>query len=150
MAGEPTIVVQLATRRPWAPHAATLKRWARAARPPRGSEMTIRVVSAAESRRLNRVWRARDAPTNVLSFPAGEQPGNRGSRAFGDVVICAPVVACEARQQGKPLKAHWAHMVVHGVLHLAGYDHQKTRDAAAMEALEVEILESLGYSDPYH
>ena len=94
---------------------------------------TIRVVGAAESRRLNRTWRGKDKPTNVLSFPASSPDSQAGPRltvdSLGDLAICAPVVAREAREQGKPPQAHWAHMVVHGVLHLLGYDHENDRDA---------------------
>ena len=119
---------------------------------PRGNEelaLTIRVVGAAESRRLNRTWRNKDKPTNVLSFPAEPSPSGKGHGELGDLAICAPVVAREAREQGKPAQAHWAHMVVHGVLHLLGYDHENDRDAAAMETREVKILAQFGYSDPY-
>ena len=131
------------------PHARSFARWANAAfaggsvRRRHGSaELTIRVVGAAESRRLNRTWRGKDKPTNVLSF-AAEAP------LLGDLAICAPVVAREARTQGKPRSAHWAHMVVHGVLHLLGYDHENDRDAARMEARETKILAQLGMPNPY-
>lgn len=122
-------------------------------------ELTIRIVGAAESRRLNRTWRNKDKPTNVLSFPAAPvaPTGNgRPSRfpvkqfsELGDLAICAPVVAREAREQGKSPQAHWAHMVVHGVLHLLGYDHENDRDADVMEAHEVKILAQFGISNPY-
>jgi probable rRNA maturation factor len=121
--------------------------------------LTIRVVGAAESRRLNRTWRAKDKPTNVLSFPAAPlAPGSTGVPSrfpakhfseLGDLAICAPVVAREAREQGKPAQAHWAHMVVHGVLHLLGFDHEHDRDATVMEALETKILAQFGYDNPY-
>ncbi|MGH8237563.1 MAG: rRNA maturation RNase YbeY, partial [Steroidobacteraceae bacterium] len=108
--------VQIATRRAGVPHARSFARWANAAfsggtarRFPTSAELTIRVVGAAESRRLNRTWRGKDKPTNVLSFGSEHD--------VGDLAICAPVVAREAREQGKPRTAHWAHMVVHGVLH---------------------------------
>jgi probable rRNA maturation factor len=142
------VTVQLASSRRGVPHARNLNRWAHAAcekRLPRGDNeaaLTIRIVGAAESRRLNRTWRNKDKPTNVLSFP-GE------ALELGDLAICAPVVAREAREQGKPAQAHWAHMVIHGVLHLLGYDHENDRDAAVMEAREVKILAQFGYSDPY-
>jgi probable rRNA maturation factor len=106
------------------------------------------VVGSAESRRLDREYRGKDKPTNVLSFPASPEERS-ASGALGDLVICAPVVAREARLQRKTLGAHWAHMVVHGTLHLLGFDHVKPRDARAMEALEVEILRGLGFHDPY-
>jgi probable rRNA maturation factor len=159
------VEVQLATRRPWVPAAVTLRRWARAAHagglaslPARrfrmhesvgqGAAACLRVVGSAESRRLDREYRGKDRPTNVLSFPAS--PEERvATGILGDLVICAPVVSREAREQRKSLRAHWAHMVVHGTLHLLGYDHENARDARAMEALEVEILRGLGFHDPY-
>ena len=109
------------------------------------ASLSIRVVGAAESRRLNRTWRGKDKPTNVLSFPA---PATQ-SPVLGDLAICAPVVAREAREQGKSAQAHWAHMVVHGVLHLLGYDHELDRDAAVMEARETALLANFGYANPY-
>jgi probable rRNA maturation factor len=102
----------------------------------------------AEGRRLNRDYRGKDRPTNVLSF--GMEPAAGGSGRFlGDVVICAPVVASEAREQRKDLRAHWAHMVVHGALHLLGFDHERARAAASMEARERSVLARLGFGDPY-
>jgi probable rRNA maturation factor len=157
--------VQLATRRPWVPGSVTLRRWAQAAHsaglaalPVRkrrvhaslahDASLCVRVVDSAESRRLDRAYRGKDKPTNVLSFPAS--PEERvASGVLGDLVICAPVVAREAHEQHKTLGAHWAHMVVHGTLHLLGYDHERPRDARTMEALEVEILRRLGFHDPY-
>jgi probable rRNA maturation factor len=155
-----SVTVQLAGARRGVPHSRSLDRWAQAAaRAAKASrrdremqrELTIRVVGAAESRKLNRTWRGKDKPTNVLSFPA--LPVGNGQRELelelGDLAICAPVVAREAREQGKPAQAHWAHMVVHGVLHLLGYDHEVDRDARIMEAREADILAGLGYSNPY-
>lgn len=157
--------LQLATRRPWVPGTVTLRRWAFAAHaagiaalPVRQrrvhaaleheATLCVRVVGSAESRRLDRAYRGKDKPTNVLSFPAS--PEERvATGTLGDLVICAPVVAREAREQRKALGAHWAHMVVHGTLHLLGYDHERPRQARAMEALEVEILRGLGFHDPY-
>ncbi|HET9692844.1 MAG TPA: rRNA maturation RNase YbeY [Steroidobacteraceae bacterium] len=110
--------------------------------------ITVRVVGARESQRLNLGFRGKDRPTNVLSFPASPEQ-RRVDDALGDLVVCAPVVAREAREQHKPPAAHWAHMVVHGTLHLLGYDHERPRAAHAMEALEVEILRGLGFHDPY-
>src|SRR5262249_42746588 len=134
------VTVQIATRRAGVPHARSFARWANAAlagagvrRLQESAELTIRVVGAAESRKLNRTWRGKDKPTNVLSFQ-GE---------IGDLAICAPVVSREAREQGKAPAAHWAHMVVHGVLHLLGYDHENDRDAERMEARETKILAQL-------
>ena len=144
-----SVAVQYGTRRPWAPHARRLRRWAAAAYSGPAAELTIRVAGPAESRRLNHVWRGKDKPTNVLSFPAGPALFPAGAKLLGDLLICAPVVASEARAQRKALDAHWAHMVVHGMLHLLGYDHEHDADAVRMEAREVEILASLGYSDPY-
>lgn len=158
-----SVAVQIATKRAGVPHAASLMRWARLAlesaqRQPRvGRELTIRIVGAAESRRLNRTWRGKDKPTNVLSFPSDPLPrvrgrageGAREADPLGDLAICAPVVAREAREQGKSAQAHWAHMVIHGVLHLLGYDHENDRDAAKMESTEIRILEQFGYPNPY-
>ncbi|HEY7642840.1 MAG TPA: rRNA maturation RNase YbeY [Steroidobacteraceae bacterium] len=136
--------MQIATRRAGVPHARSLTRWANAAYAGTG-ELTIRVIGAAESRKLNRTWRGKDKPTNVLSFG-----GNGDIPDFlGDLAICAPVVAREAREQGKSPAAHWAHMVVHGVLHLLGYDHENDRDAKRMEARETKILAQLGMPNPY-
>lgn len=122
--------------------------WACAAAGPEGGELTIRIVDEEESRALNRDYRGRDRPTNVLSFPLDAPPGVP-LRILGDLVICAPVVAREAREQGKPEEAHWAHLVVHGVLHLRGHDHQRPEEARRMEAEEVRILAELGFGDPY-
>ena len=110
-------------------------------------EQTIRVVNEAESRDLNVQYRGKDKPTNVLSFPS--QSAFLDYDCLGDLVICAPLVSAEAEQQKKTEIAHWAHLVVHGMLHLQGYDHENTAEATKMEALEVEILSTLGYSNPY-
>jgi probable rRNA maturation factor len=142
--------VQYGTRMPYAPAVASLRRWARAALPAgrRASWLGIRIVGEAEGRRLNRQYRGKDRPTNVLSFAADGLPA--GARGFlGDLAICAPVVAREAKAQGKDLRAHWAHMVVHGALHLLGFDHQRRADAVRMEAREREVLAELGFGDPY-
>jgi len=112
------------------------------------AELTIRIVDEAESAELNRRYRHRSGPTNVLSFPFEAPPGIE-LPLLGDLVICAPVVAREAAAQGKPAAAHWAHMVVHGILHLLGYDHLEEEEAAGMEALETVILARIGYPDPY-
>jgi probable rRNA maturation factor len=151
------VETQFAARRPWVPGAAALRRWARGAYASTAHglrsrtaapRICIRIVGATESRRLNRRFRGKNAPTNVLSFPASpEEQASDG--ALGDLAICAPVVAREARAQDKPLAAHWAHMVVHGVLHLAGYDHRHDREARRMERVEVEILRAFGYQNPY-
>ena len=114
--------------------------------------LAIRLVDADESERLNHEYRGKAKPTNVLSFPA-ELPGavvaELPARPLGDLVLCAPLVAVEAEEQGKPLEHHWAHLVVHGVLHLRGYDHESTEEAVIMEALEVELLAGLRIPDPY-
>ena len=112
------------------------------------TELTIRIVSEAESAELNQAYRHKQGPTNVLSFPF-EQIPEIPLPLLGDLVICAPVVAREAEEQGKPLEAHWAHMVVHGSLHLLGYDHIEEAEAEAMETLEIAIMSDLGYDNPY-
>ena len=140
------VVLSYRTRRPWAPAPASLRRWARLAAGRRQGELGIRVVGARESRALNARWRGRDQPTNVLSFPAAADL--RGWQ-IGDLVVCAPVVAREAREQGKAVAAHWAHMVVHGTLHLLGFDHERAADAKRMEGRERALLARLGIADPY-
>jgi len=115
---------------------------------PEQVELVIRIVDEAESQQLNRDYRGKDGPTNVLSFPF-DAPPEVDSPLLGDLVVCAPVVAREAQEQGKTELAHWAHMVVHGVLHLQGYDHQTDTEAEQMEGLEKEILQKLHFSDPY-
>ncbi len=111
-------------------------------------DITLRVVDEAESQTLNRDYRDKDYPTNVLSFPA-DVPEELNIPLLGDLVICAPVVAREAAEQGKPLKAHWAHLCIHGALHLLGYDHETDADAQIMEALETQLIMGLGFADPY-
>ena len=115
-----------------------------------GSELVIRLVDEAESAELNETYRGKAGPTNVLSFPFEMPPEVEELHLLGDLVICAPVVRREALAQGKPELAHWAHLVVHGTLHLQGYDHQTEAEAAEMEGLERQILARLGYPDPYH
>jgi probable rRNA maturation factor len=140
------VVLRYRTRRPWAPGPVSLRRWARLAAGARGGEIGIRVVGSRESRALNSRWRGLDAPTNVLSFPAAAE---LGGRQIGDLVVCAPVVAREAREQGKPLAAHWAHMIVHGTLHLLGFDHARAADARRMEGRERALLARVGIANPY-
>ncbi len=122
--------------------------WANAACDDVEAELSIRIVGIEESAELNETYRQKTGPTNVLSFPC-EVPEGVPCTLLGDLVICAPVVEKEALEQGKITEAHWAHLVVHGVLHLQGYDHIDTRDAERMEALEVEILARLGFANPY-
>jgi probable rRNA maturation factor len=111
-------------------------------------ELTLRLVDREESRKLNSRYRGKDQPTNVLSFPA-EFPAGLDLPLLGDIVICAPLVGEESEAQNKPLPAHWAHLVIHGVLHLLGHDHQDECEAVEMEAIEVELLASLGFENPY-
>jgi probable rRNA maturation factor len=117
----------------------------------RDLEISVRLVNEDESRKLNHRFRHQDQATNVLSFPFSPLDGlpEETVKSLGDLVICAPVVVREARQQDKALLDHWAHMVVHGTLHMLGYDHQDDTQAAAMEALETSILRDFGIEDPY-
>jgi probable rRNA maturation factor len=128
--------IQFAVPRRGLPGAAALRSWTLGA-----SGITLRIVGEREGRRLNASFRRKQKATNVLSFAYG--------RGGGDIVLCHPVIAREARAQGKSIAAHYAHLVVHGVLHLRGYDHEKKRDALRMEAREVRILRRLGFPDPY-
>lgn len=111
-------------------------------------EQTIRIVDRDECRTLNRRYRGKDEPTNVLAFAYDD--AELGYDCLGDLVLCAPVVVNEAALQGKPLDAHWAHLVVHGMLHLQGFDHQRDAEREAMERLEIKILATLGYTNPYN
>jgi len=111
--------------------------------------LSLRLVDEAESADFNQRYRGKVGPTNVLSFPFDPPPGGRGRCYLGDLVLCAPLVAREAAEQGKSPEAHWAHLVVHGVLHLLGHDHLDEAEAQAMEALETGILADLGYPPPY-
>ena len=133
------------------PPLASFRRWVSAATRGRldEAEVSVRVVGAVEGRRLNQAYRGKDRPTNVLAFPA-ELPADIGLSMLGDLVICAEVVTAEAAEQGKAVEAHWAHLVVHGTLHLMGFDHQTEAEASAMERAEIQILDALGYPDPYN
>lgn len=154
---EADLTVQIACRREGIPHRRSILRWVNAAL---GGPafVTIRFAARPEARRLNKAYRGRDYATNVLTFTYPSPPGlsdhdTRRSHAVpavhGDIVICPDVVAREAREQGKPLRAHHAHLVVHGVLHLQGLDHETDAEAGIMERREQEILGALGYPDPY-
>ena len=127
-----------------------IARWARAAlgTSARRGGVSVRIVGEAEGRTLDAQYCRKDKATNVLSFPA-ELPKGVPLEEFGDLVICASVVAREALEQGKPVEAHWAHLVVHGCLHLLGFDHEQEAGAAVMEPLETQILAQMGYPDPY-
>lgn len=132
------------------PDEALFQRWLDAAVIPfqEDAEVTVRLVDEPESHELNLTYRGKDKSTNVLSFPFEAPPGIE-LPLLGDLVICRQVVEQEAQEQGKPVEAHWAHMVVHGSLHLLGYDHIEDDEAEEMEALETEIMLALGYADPY-
>lgn len=146
-----TLDLQLACADPQGlPDAADFQRWLDAAVLPfqAEAEVTIRLVDEAESQSLNRTYRGKDKPTNVLSFPFECPPGIE-LPLLGDLIICRQVVEREAAEQGKALAAHWAHMVVHGSLHLLGYDHIEDQEAEEMESLEREFMANLGYPDPY-
>ena len=146
------VTVQRATAGDGVPTPPELRKWARAALTAnvRG-ELTVRIVDERESAELNARYRGKAGPTNVLSFRAEPPAVDADDELlpYGDVVICAEVDAREAREQGKALAAHWAHMVVHGALHLQGYDHENSRDAGIMEARERAVLNELGFPDPY-
>lgn len=132
------------------PTAEQIEQWATAAVQPQSDEveMTVRIVDEAESHALNLNYRGKDRPTNVLSFPF-ECPDEVELPLLGDLVICRQVVEREAQEQDKPVMAHWAHMVVHGSLHLLGYDHIEDDEAEEMESLETQIMTGLGFADPY-
>jgi len=146
--------VQRAVSLDGVPDDVDLVRFAEAALPADGaSGVCLRIVDEAESRALNHQWRGKDSPTNVLSFPAEFPPGLPASArprgVSGDLALCAPVIAREAHDQGKALADHWAHLVIHGILHLRGFDHIQNDHAEEMEQLERELLAGLGIADPY-
>ena len=146
------ITVQYATDKKLAPSKETLCLWARQAlaTQPKQKEITIRIVDISQMTALNEQFRKKIGPTNVLSFPADlPETVQKSLPLLGDIVICAAVVNREAHEQSKTTEAHWAHMVVHGVLHLLGYDHEKEDEAEVMETLEINILQQLGFSNPY-
>jgi probable rRNA maturation factor len=147
-----TVHLSYGSGRAGIPSPASFRRWVEAAlagaRRHQASELSIRIVGTREGRTLNRTYRDKDYATNVLSFPVELPPGVR-LPLLGDIAICAPVVRREAAEQGKPVADHWAHMTLHGVLHLLGYDHIIEADAVRMEMLETRILKGLGIADPY-
>lgn len=149
---EPSVVleVQYASDAAPLPGRDDFERWVKAALEGAGKvvELVIRLVDEPEGQELNLRYRGMDRPTNVLSFPF-EAPPEVESRHLGDLVICAPVVAREAQEQGKALNDHWAHLVIHGILHLRGYDHQTEEEAQQMESREKTILQGLDIDDPY-
>ncbi|MBU3736285.1 MAG: rRNA maturation RNase YbeY [Methylobacterium sp.] len=136
------LAVQFAVQGDGLPTRPQLRRWVKSALS-HPAEITLRLVDEAEGRALNRDYRGKDYATNVLTFILNDNP------LMGDIVLCAPVVSAEAAAQGKPVEAHFAHLVVHGVLHLQGYDHENDAEAAEMEALETQIVTKLRYPDPY-
>ncbi|MGB3391894.1 MAG: rRNA maturation RNase YbeY [Stenotrophomonas sp.] len=152
MTASVSLAVGYAVPRAGLPAPASFRRWVeaalRGARRRKDAELSIRIIDAEEGRALNRDYRGKDHATNVLSFPA-ELPPGVPLPLIGDLAICAPVVQREAAEQGKRLRDHWAHLTIHGVLHLLGYDHMEEAEAEAMEALETRILAGLGIPDPY-
>lgn len=144
--------LQLASTASELPSEMAFRRWCELALRQRAadSELTIRIVDEDEARELNKTWRHKDYATNVLSFPADIPDGLLDIPLLGDLVICAPVVAREAAEQGKTPEAHWAHLVIHGCLHLLGYDHLEDAEAEEMETLEQQLLAELGHPDPYN
>ena len=112
------------------------------------AEVTLRIVDIKEGLQLNQEWRKKNEATNVLSFPVGEKI-EQAPDLLGDIVICAPIVEQEAKEQGKNNEAHWAHLIIHGMLHLQGYDHETNEEASIMESREIQILKNIGYENPY-
>ena len=150
-ASHPRVFLKNEAGRSGVPLKRSFERWIAAIpelRRRRHAEINVLIVGSAEGRRFNRQFRHRDYATNVLSFPYEPVRGEK-TRLLGDLVICAPVTSREAAEQGKRVRDHYAHLTVHGVLHLLGYDHQTDTEAAPMEALERRILASLGIADPY-
>jgi probable rRNA maturation factor len=139
-----SLTVQYASDAPNLPTQAEFRKWAKSALDA-DAEITLRLVDEAEGRTLNHDYRGKDYATNVLSFPLAEEP-----HLIGDIALCAPVVVREAKEQNKTPKAHFAHLTIHGILHLRGYEHETEAQAELMETLETEIVTKLGYADPYH
>lgn len=139
------ITIQFASEEPSVPGENEILNWARSALEEKEGEITIRITDEDEMRSLNHRWRNIDSLTNVLSFPLHDA----GSPLLGDIAVCAPVLRQEAAQQGKAVNAHWAHIIIHGILHLMGYDHGDETDAEFMETKETAIMQDLGFPDPY-
>lgn len=151
MSRKVNIEVQYAVKGEHLPSKEQIENWALAALEGDSevhAEIAVRLVGESESARLNQQYRSKVGPTNILSFPMDNPPGV-DSGILGDLVICIPVVEREAREQSKDDLAHWAHMVVHGVMHLQGHDHQKEHEARSMESREAEIMKTLGFANPY-
>lgn len=141
--------IQRQLQDPKIPEDARIERWVQHVLAGQGAAMVnVRIVDLAEGWALNRQWRGKDSATNVLSFPA-DMPAADDVRVLGDVVLCAPVIEREAAEQDKDLEAHWAHLVIHGLLHLQGFDHIDGERAVVMESREIELLAELGFSNPY-
>ena len=151
MTDEPLVDIQIADEAADVPDADWIAGWVEAALSGRRGAVTVRIVGPAEIRALNRDYRDADKSTNVLSFPAGPIDGlpPEEARPLGDIVVCADVVSAEALEQDKTPEDHWAHMLVHGTLHLLGYDHMTESEAGDMEALEIRLLEAGGVGNPY-
>lgn len=145
------IVIQKASHYPVLPSRYYLMRWISTALQghKKSAEVTLRIVDEKESAKLNERYRHKKGPTNVLSFPFETPPGIKPLPLLGDLVLCAPIIAQEARMQHKTQLAHWAHIIIHGTLHLIGYDHINDKDAVIMEQLEIKLLNQLGYANPY-
>jgi probable rRNA maturation factor len=148
----PALQVDIQKRvRAWTPRRADIASWASEAlgRRAANAEISVRLVSRTEGRKLNARYRGKDYATNVLSFPASPHAASDEGKPLGDLVICPPVLRAEAHEQRKTLRAHWAHLVVHGALHLIGYDHERDADARRMERREIAVLRRLGFTNPY-
>jgi len=149
--GDLDLTVQIASDNPTCPDENSIRQWVAGIsnNSPLHGEMTIRIVEEEEGAQLNRQYRGKDGPTNVLSF-SYNNAASPVRTIYGDIVICAPVVEKEALEQNKDVRSHWAHMVVHGTLHLLGHDHLNEKQAEAMEALEQSIMAGFGYGNPYN
>lgn len=148
---KPEIIIQHVSRAPNLPKDQKLIQWALTALGEQTNplELTIRIVDEAEMATLNETYRKKTGPTNVLSFPCDETLFEEDTQLLGDIVICAPVLNKEALEQKKSYEAHWAHIIIHGVLHLLGYDHETEEEASHMEQKEIDLLATLGITDPY-